>query len=277
MADLTIERREYKYLVEREMLPLIRAALRPYCSLDKYGAGAADHRYMIESLYLDTPQLALWQCNAHEAVDRYKLRIRRYPQAPRSPIFLEVKRRVHDVIVKTRAQLKAGTDWAALLRDPFTPEKLLRQDPALERFFVCTHMIGAQPTELVRYMREAWVSDIDDYARITFDSEVESHRVPADQWSFDSSPSQWKALDCSRANDSMRSPFVLEVKFTSQVPLWLVAMIDNLGLTRRAFSKYGRAIDSRFEAQEIRIAATPAIDAIGARHPLPALTREALR
>ena len=255
MADLTIERREYKYLIDRADVPRIRTAMRPYCSLDKYGQGTPDNRYMIESLYFDTPKFMLFQMNEHEAIDRYKLRIRRYPQAPRSPFFLEVKRRVHDVIIKTRAQLRPGTDWAALLSDPFVPEALLKTERALERFFVSLHMIGAQPTELVRYLREAWVSDIDDYARITFDTEIESQSVAYDHWSFDSDPRKWHWHDASRTNDSARSPIVLEVKFTSQVPTWLVALIDNLGLTRRAFSKYGRAVEARTEVREFRTAA----------------------
>ncbi len=256
MADLTIERREYKYLIDRADVPRIRAAIQPYCSLDKYGQGTPDKRYMIESLYFDTPQLMLFQLNEHETLDRYKLRIRRYPQAPRSPFFLEVKRRVHDVIIKTRAQLRPGADWATLLSDPFVSETLLKTDRALERFFVSLHMIGAVPTELVRYLREAWVSDIDDYARITFDTEIESQSVAYDHWSFESDPRKWHWHDASCENDTVRSPVVLEVKFTSQVPIWLVALIDNLGLTRRAFSKYGRAVEARTEVREFRTATT---------------------
>ena len=56
---------------------------------------------MIDSLYLDTPALAFHQAKERGDPERLKLRIRTYPK--HSPAVLELKRKVSDVIDKTRA------------------------------------------------------------------------------------------------------------------------------------------------------------------------------
>jgi hypothetical protein len=239
---LRIERREFKYLLDDELVRRVRDAVRPYCVLDPHAAKARDHRYTIESLYLDTPDLALYRANELEQVDRFKLRIRHYPDAPSSPVFLEVKSRYHDTIVKSRGMV--GRDWKDLVSDPFVDRARFGRSTAIERFVTRVHSIGARPICLVRYKREAWASVVDDYARVTFDMAVCGQDVPFDAWHFDANPRGFRACDDPTGVRDTETRTILELKFTSRVPRWMVSLVERLGLQRRSFSKYGRVLES---------------------------------
>jgi hypothetical protein len=253
---LRIERREYKYLATEALVDRIRHAIRPFCALDPYAARALDNRYTIESLYLDTPDLALYRANDIELVERFKLRVRHYPDAATSPAFLELKARYHDTIVKSRAPIESvgsfGPDWGSIIKDPFVPRRLLGNAPAAERFVTHVHTVGARPTVLVRYTREAWASMVDDYARVTFDRGVAGCLVAPDAWSFQADPRDFRACDDPTGVRDDRSLVIVELKFTAHVPRWMVSLVESLGLVRRAFSKYGRALEAHYLPADLR-------------------------
>src|SRR6478735_4127467 len=95
-----IERYEHKFLIPERLVPEIRSFARTTSCVDRYAG--PDGTYTIRSLYFDTPSLDLYWANDREQRCRFKCRARMYPGAT-SPYFLEVKRRVQDVIVKSRA------------------------------------------------------------------------------------------------------------------------------------------------------------------------------
>jgi hypothetical protein len=169
-------------------------------------------------------------------------------------VFFEVKRRVNDVILKSRGKV-ARDRWATLIADPKAsiPASVGGKDrAAVERFLSMARGQHMRPFTLVRYEREPYFSTIDDYARVTFDTRIRAQ--PTDRASFDAPPRSWRALDdavMQRAGDSM---IVLELKFTTQVPLWLVRIVERLGLFRRSFSKYGNSIRAHYQPIELRTA-----------------------
>ncbi len=123
-----IERYEFKYLVPERLVPAIRATACAIGRLDRYaGPGGV---YRIRSLYLDTRGFDLYWANAREQRDRFKLRVRTYP-GKTSPAFLEVKRRVQDVIIKSRAAVPAS-EWRDLLA-PGRPASLDRLPPGARK------------------------------------------------------------------------------------------------------------------------------------------------
>jgi hypothetical protein len=236
----SIERREYKYLVDEPTAAAIREAARPFCAMDSYAESELGGRYTIDSLYFDTPDLRFFNANQLELMDRIKLRIRTYPTTFEAPVFLEVKRRCNDVIQKTRAAVPCP-HWQELLRDPAAKRlDLLRgyNRAAAERFLALLYRHGANPVMLIRYEREAWVSQIDDYARVTFDRRIRSQAQTG--LSLEPDPKAWRALDS--ATESIDSMTIVELKFTTSVPRWMVAFVQSLNLFRRSFSKYGTSI-----------------------------------
>lgn len=245
-----IERREYKYLIDGATAARLRAAIRPFCELDPHAARSPGGRYTIESLYLDSPHMGLYWANEHEQVDRIKVRVRGYADAPNSPVFFEVKRRINDVITKTRGRAPRDR-WPELLEDPAAPipdEVGGKDRPALERFLALTRTMHLRPYTLVRYDREPYFSTVDDYVRVTMDTRIRAQVM--ERASFSAPERGWRALDHGKMQ--RESLIVLELKFTTQVPLWLHNIVEQLDLTRRSFSKYGGSIKAFYGATDAR-------------------------
>ena len=231
-----IERREYKYLIDKATVDRVRQAIQPYCELDPFAAKQEGGLYTIESLYFDNSARRLFWNNEIEAVDRFKMRIRHYPQTPKGPVFLEIKRRVNDVISKTRGRVP-HEGWAAFVAQPppdFRDQLKAKDRAAVERFLALRGVGDFSPITVVRYEREPYFSTIDDYARVTFDTRIRSQ--PMQELSFDINDSRWRYMDDSETMVSNRSLTVLELKFTSAVPSWMVNIVRSLELHRLSFS-----------------------------------------
>ena len=228
------------------MIPLIREAVRPFCALDAFAG--PEGCYTIDSLYFDTPDMKLYHATVYEVVDRFKLRARTYPGSPGSPVFLECKRRYNDVISKTRGKVKG--DWAALIDDSTGKSVAALSDSAVERFVALYHTHHFQPCVVVRYEREAWVSTVDEYARVTFDQHVRCQRM--DTLSLDCEDDRWRAADDGVLMKTPTSLTVLELKFTSHVPSWLISLVKRFDLTRRSFSKYGCSVQASLKGPSVR-------------------------
>lgn len=227
--DIPPARHEYKYLVRPSRLAALREAIRPYCRLDRHGLGTADGSYTVHSLYLDSPDLACYWAKHNRARDRYKLRIRTYAQgAP--PYFLEVKRKVDDLVLKTRWTL--GEDELSALLDGRAPRGAL--PPGGWEFMLRRWRLAASPVAAVRYRREAWVGTLDPYARITFDRRIEVAEAQGDG----ALAGSWQAIDHPLASRTTRSLVVLELKFPEAAPRWMAHLVRRFELLRVGFSKY---------------------------------------
>jgi len=255
IAPTTLQRREYKYLISEATAERIRRYIAGFCEVDEYAAKTGN-RYLIDTLYLDTPRLDSYRTTMEDAADRYKLRIRTYPSMGKGPVFLEVKRRVTESIIKTRG-LFAG-DWVRLL-DRTDPEILAQVATKHRRavdHFICHHRyLPYLPSALVRYEREPYFSLVDDYARVTFDRDLAFQR--ADELSLVPAHEQWTYADdavSQRGTFAQHSAVLLELKFTSIVPNWMRRMVHSLDIQRLAFCKYTRAIDAMRTIPIARIA-----------------------
>lgn len=247
-----IERREFKYLVDAPTAARLRAAIRPFCELDPWAAKNPRGRYTIESVYFDTEALRLFWANEHEQLDRVKVRVRGYAEAPRAPVFFEVKRRVNDVILKTRGKVPRDA-WQRLVAEPdaeIDDRVGARDRRAVERFLAIARGMHLRPFTVVRYEREPYFSRIDDYARVTFDTAIRAQ--PTALPTFALPERGWRALDDAVTMRTLDSMIVVELKFTTQVPLWLVRIVERLGLCRRSFSKYGTSIRAFYESPSLR-------------------------
>lgn len=247
-----IERREFKYLVDALTAARLRAAIQPFCEIDPWAAKNPRGRYTIESVYLDTDALRLFWANEHEQLDRVKVRVRGYAEAPTSPVFFEVKRRVNDVILKTRGKVPRDL-WQGLLvtpEAPLDPRIGGRDRRAVERFLAITRSMHLRPFTVVRYEREPYFSRIDDYARVTFDTAIRAQ--PTALPTFSLPDRGWRALDDAVTQRTLDSMIVVELKFTTHVPRWLVHIVERLGLARRSFSKYGTSIRAFYESPSLR-------------------------
>lgn len=230
-----IERYEHKFLIAERLVPAIRSFARSTSTLDRYAR--ADGAYSIRSLYFDTPSLALYAANGREQGHRFKIRARMYPDAPEGAYFLEVKRRCLDVIVKTRAPVPCDRWREAIDCDGATLAALTeRSRSAVLAFAAKVHSHHLEPVLLVQYEREAYVSDIDSYARLTLDREICVQ--PMTDLDLRADPRRWRFVDHAAQTQSSGSLAVLELKFERRPPAWMDTMVQRLELVRYSFSKY---------------------------------------
>lgn len=246
--DEIIERYEYKYLIPNSVIPAIRAAVKTTSKLDRYAG--PEGTYLIRSLYFDTEQFDLYWANDREQADRFKLRARMYP-GKTSPVFLEVKRRVFDVIIKSRAAVPADA-WCDILAGK--DEALARLAPHVRanamKFLARYHRHHIRPVLLVDYEREAYISEVDAYARLTFDRKIavqEHHRLD-----FDAIPNRWRYVDHKAQTRTEEPVSVLELKFERRPPRWMVALVQRLDLIRYSFSKYCYGVAAELTLPDVR-------------------------
>ncbi len=231
--DQVIERYEYKYLVPERVVPLVREALSTVCHPDRFAGPTG--RYRVRSLYFDTLDRQLFWANQREARDRFKVRARSYP-GREGPVFLEVKRRVGDVIVKSRAAVPEAS-WRDAAKgrglELVAPHAL----PHAEAFALRVERHHLEPALLVDYEREPFTSEVDGYARVTFDRDVRAQ--PVERWDLEGEPKRWRAVEALDRAYAQERVAVLELKFERRPPSWMVSMVRRLELVRRGFSKYG--------------------------------------
>ena len=228
------DRYELKYLISDSKVDSVRRAIEPFCILDPNSARAPNHAYAVQSLYLDTETRDLYRVSRERHGHRWKARIRHYDGS--DMVFLEVKSKDNDMVRKSRARIPAE-GWVERVREP--PRK--DANPAERQFCQRLERHHLIPMLMVRYMREAWMSTVDAYARVTFDRQVVCQ--PWADWSLDADPRNWLALDSATSMLSVPQGVVLELKCLSEVPGWLANMTRNVDLHKTRYSKYCKGIE----------------------------------
>ena len=232
-AEVIPPRYEFKYLVTEDVAQAMRRALPPFCVLDRHSAKAKDHQNAIQSLYLDTPGRDLYWQSRSESHGRIKVRVRAYGD---SPAFLELKRKSHGIVRKSRARV-ARTHWVERVQGVLPDHAT-----SFERDFrvqVDRHLL--EPATLVRYQREAWEGAFDSYARVTFDRAITFQ--PVQTLTLDGDPSAWQPMDDARSTMGIRRAVVLELKSGLDLPQWMQRLIERFGLFRQSYSKYCLSIE----------------------------------
>ncbi len=232
-----IRRYERKYLIDASLVDDISASISAFCDLDPYHLNAQEGGYTIQSLYLDTPALDFYEDKKARRLSRAKPRVRFYGEQPGDRVWLEIKRKVNGVVIKTRSKLPTA-DWPGLLDAP--ADSLSPAEAAFAAFVVGR---GAIPVVHVRYQRLAFVSAIDDYARVTFDTALCS--APAQGSPELVLPSSaFTPFDDPPGCTVPTSPVILELKCEANTPLWMIDLVRRFGLMETAFSKYCVGLDA---------------------------------
>jgi hypothetical protein len=231
------DRYELKYLISESQVEAVRRAIKPFCVMDPNCERTPNGEYGIGSLYLDTPNRDLFRISRERRSRRWKARIRLYDGADR--VFLEIKNKDHDMIKKQRARI-AFDGWVERIHREPGPDASSAEQLFCQRL----QTYGLVPTLMVHYMREAWLSTVDSYARVTFDRQVVAQ--PWSHWSFDVDEVNWLALDGAHSMLMRPRGVVLELKCLTAVPRWLSNLVQGVGLVRARYSKYCKGIERHF-------------------------------
>ena len=232
---LQTQRFELKYLVKEETAQAIRRFVSCYLKPDEFAATLPNNSYPVHSLYLDSPDLATYQAVQCGEKNRFKLRIRYYSDSD-STVYFEIKRRTNDVISKMRAKVRREAVQALLSGQPPQLRHLASPDGkqfvALQEFCRLMHSLRATPKSHVAYMREAWMSPVNNSASVTFDRAVQCE------------PEFGAALTTGlgEAVAPFDDQVVLELKFVDRMPSWFSEMVRLFGLVRGGAPKYAQGI-----------------------------------
>lgn len=259
------QRYEYKYTIPAGLVAPIRASLQPYCNIDPNAAREPEGFYTITTLYLDSDDYRTFWDKEGEAPQRYKLRVRTYGLEADGPVKFEVKRRFNDVFRKSRVSVPRE-EWPALIARPAKTALFprgSREQAAFEDFLCLTHAIRATPKVLVRYERQAFVSRIDRYVRVSFDRRLRYQ--PSTSYDLNGRPGAWRATEDPASFDELGSQIILELKFMTRAPVWLVDLVRRFGLLRRGFSKYCFAVRGILGAGRIGRELAESVPAYGVR------------
>jgi hypothetical protein len=220
--------------IARAMRQFVRCHLAP----DEFAAGSPDHAYAVHTLYLDSPDLALYGATNSGDCNRFKLRVRFYDDHPEAPAFFEIKGRRNESIFKLRSKVRREAvpalltgEWPAL-RHLVAPEA--KQFLALHEFCRRLRMLNATPRSHVAYRREAWVSRGDNSLRITFDRQVRCEPQFSTKLCTNVGPGDYVEPFDSRV--------ICEIKFTQRWPNWCGEFVRVFGLVRGGAAKYAEGV-----------------------------------
>ena len=231
------QRFELKYLIPEDTALKVRNFVRSYLEVDEFGANQPDHSYSVHSVYLDSDDLKLYWNTINGDKNRFKLRVRFYDDQPDVPVFLEIKRRMNDCILKQRCAVDRNALHLVMRGYLVDPEHLLSRIPkhhfALQNFQRLMQEVFARPKVHIAYKREAYLSG-DGGVRVTMDREVlgEPH--------FDASIS----TRMHRPVLSYRGLVILELKFTNRFPNWFGELVRASDVMQCGAAKYVSSINS---------------------------------
>jgi len=240
-GEMQTNRFEYKYIVSEQCARGLRDFARPYLVPDEHADPHYNWSYAIHSIYLDGPKLPLYYGTVHGVKNRFKLRIRYYDDRPENPVFFEIKRRVTDVILKSRAMVKRSAVMRLLYGHWPDPSDLWRADDtksmdALAHFWDLQNQINARGRCIVSYIREALVHPENNTVRMTFDRNLVASPFV----------NELRVADFLGGLRPYIPGVVLELKFTDRFPHWMRDMVRTFNLQRTAMAKYVNCIETMY-------------------------------
>ena len=236
MSTFQAKRYELKYLITERQAAAIRTDVATWLKPDEHsrfgGIG-----YRVQSLYLDSRSLTCYRQTMSGEKNRFKLRMRYYDCQPETPVFLEVKRRITNVIQKSRAAVRRDAALQILRGAAAKSTMLLNNNPkqrdALTEFCSLRDRLGAAGAVYVDYYREAFECGSNNQYRVTFDRNICGGRYTLGD-------------PLTTPIDSIQSGVdgvVLEMKFINQPARWMLDIARRHGIGAISVPKYIECFD----------------------------------
>ena len=225
-------RYELKYRITEAQAAAVKRYIQPYIPMDRYSKIHRNGQYPISSLYFDSDRLTLCNETLTGKKNRFKLRIRGYSDDADSPRFVEVKRRINNMIIKSRARISEEAIDPILSGKDYARNLTGSDKEAIRQFQLYIKALAARPMIMVRYLREAFEDNTDNRVRITFDRELGCKTTGESRVALNGGGWQKLPIDF----------VILEIKFTSRYPAWLSEMVKATCLYQTAMSKYASSV-----------------------------------
>ena len=216
------ERKEIKYKISKEQHDGLLCELEGHMAPDMYGLTT------ICNIYFDTPEFRLIRESIEKPLYKEKLRLRTYgvPNGS-SNAFIELKKKFSGIVYKRRIVLPYD-EAIGFIVDRVLPadnDQIVREiDWVLDRYAPLV------PAMALFYDRIAYVDRDDAELRLTLDKDIRFRVEDVDlKHGADGEP----LLESDQ--------YIMEIKISNAMPLWLVRALDKYKIYPCSFSKCGSA------------------------------------
>lgn len=227
MTIETFNRYETKFLIDRIQFEAVRKGIANKTVPDAYNVDGKV--YTICNIYYDTDDSLLIRTSLSKPKYKEKLRLRSYgiPKAE-SSVFLEIKKKYAQNVNKRRTKIgiKAAEQ---LVTHGIEPPYLLGMNmQVLEELKYFVSIYDLKPMVYIAYDRQAYVGIGDKTLRITFDKNIRTRR--------DGLSLEYGDYGTPLLKEGI---WLMEIKCSSAIPLWLTAILSENKIYKISFSKYG--------------------------------------
>ena len=246
-SPLLFERYELKYLIPIHLVDEVSRFVEIYCDLDPFSQREKDKFYKVNNIYLDSPNYLFLNRRLAGIDHRFNMRIRAYGDNPVFPFFCEVKHKTMGIVKKHRAKI-FEKNWAQIFEEKnffeVDDEEISDLSNYKKNFLRLALIHDVAPKVFTQYRRKAYASNIDEYARVTFDRDLryqkrETYNLMPDEGGLSHYDNPLKFYDDKN--------IIMELKCTTNVPKWFIDLISIFNLDRVGFSKYVTGIQEVFE------------------------------
>ena len=215
-----MKRYELKFKLSKKQLAFFKEQISKYMKVDQYGLTT------ISSLYFDTPDYSLINKSIEKPKFKEKIRLRAYGATTEtSPVFLEIKRKLDNIVYKRRIRTTEEEVNKFLSSDyEFEKEQISRELTAFKE-----EHLHLEPKYLIIVDRVAYYQEDSDL-RITIDMNPK-YRVT--DLNLHTSTDGIPLLEDKGA--------ILEIKVQYSVPTWLSKILAEGKIYKTSFSKVGTA------------------------------------
>ncbi|MFA6254825.1 MAG: polyphosphate polymerase domain-containing protein [Patescibacteria group bacterium] len=230
---LHFQRFEFKYQASLDLVEGIIPELLKYMEWDPYAKNLPGNNYVVSSLYYDSVGLGCYYQKVDGDRTRKKLRVRFYDSdlKPEIPVFLEIKRKYDNVVIKDRLKLTNEQAYDLLNNNKKLNLNFSQHDQeTLNEFLWFKIFNGMMPQNMVMYNRKPLVSKVDPNFRVTLDYNLRTYLA-----GWISNKKEGKLVN--------PGVVIIEVKFNNVLPFWFHSIIQRYNLDKRPFSKYCNSLE----------------------------------
>jgi hypothetical protein len=236
--QLHFQRYEIKYYIPESLCPELISMINCYMTLDPHLEQKENKSYLVRSLYLDTDNLRFYNEKLAGLRNREKFRIRAYNEDS-SEVFLEIKKKCNNTVLKDRACIKYD-ELPSILNQyggyHLNGKNSNAEKDVIMRFLSFITAMQLRPMILIAYDRQAYTSIFDNDVRLTLDCNLRC--LPGRSHDLFYSGKNWISVD---------KPCILELKFNNVMPFFFKSIIKRFNLRAQGISKYCLCIEKNKE------------------------------
>lgn len=227
MAIEVFNRFENKYLISRFTLEHVLREIEQHMEPDKFNVGR--RTYPICNIYFDTPDDYLIRASLCKPRYKEKLRLRTYgvPQSG-GKAFLEVKKKVNGIVNKRRTAMTVEEGYRFVANNGKTAFAEGMNAQVLREVSMFVQRYDLAPRVFIAYDRLAYFEKDNADLRISFDTNIRTRRTDL-------------RLEAGDYGQALLPPdmWLMEIKTSRAMPLWLTGLLAKEGVFCQSFSKYG--------------------------------------